>query len=71
MNIRDILRNFQEETITNTESVTKLLVLRSQILQTTLKGMDRKGFDFRRRLYIKFSGETGEDLGGPRREFFR
>ena len=52
-------------------SVTKLLVMRSNILDTAFKGLDRKAVDFKSRLYVKFSGELGEDQGGPRREFFR
>jgi hypothetical protein len=33
--------------------------------------MDKKTINLRGKLYIKFSGEIGEDHGGPRREFFR
>ena len=69
-NVTDILKTYQQETVTE-ESVTKLLILRSNILDSALKGIGRKAVNFQSRLYIKFSGEIGEDLGGPRREFFR
>lgn len=68
--LKGILQAFQEDTVRD-DSKTKLLVQRSRIVETTLKGLDRKVMDFKSRLYIKFSGELGQDEGGPRREFFR
>jgi hypothetical protein len=50
---------------------TKLIVLRNNILNSAIRAMDKKTINLRGKLYIKFSGEIGEDHGGPRREFFR
>ncbi|XP_052260282.1 G2/M phase-specific E3 ubiquitin-protein ligase-like [Dreissena polymorpha] len=69
-NLQSVLEAFQVETV-DKESVTKLLVMRSDVLNTPLKGLNRKKINFKSSLYIKFSGEMGEDQGGPRREFFR
>ena len=65
----DILKTYQQETVTE-DNVTKLLVLRSNIPDTALKGIDRKAVNLKSRLYVKFSGEIGEDERGPRRELF-
>lgn len=68
--VTEVLEDFQKQTVTD-DTVTKLLVQRSRMLETALKGLDRKSINFNSRLYIKFTGELGEDQGGPRREFFR
>ncbi|XP_052215909.1 uncharacterized protein LOC127834252 isoform X10 [Dreissena polymorpha] len=69
-NLQSVLKAFQVGTV-DKESVTKLLVMRSDVLNTALKGLNRKKINFKSSLYVKFSGEIGEDQGGPRREFFR
>ncbi|WAR15302.1 hypothetical protein MAR_005407 [Mya arenaria] len=44
---------------------------RSRVLESTFRAITRKSFNPNGQLYVKFSGEMGEDYGGPRREFFR
>lgn len=48
-----------------------LLIHRRRILDSTLRAVGRVGFDFNSTFKVTFSGEMGEDLGGPRREFLR
>ncbi|KAH3880928.1 hypothetical protein DPMN_004850 [Dreissena polymorpha] len=68
--VEEIMKQFQMETVTS-DTIFKILVQRSRVLETALKGLDRKSINFKSKLYIKFSGEMGEDAGGPRQEFFR
>ncbi|WAR27490.1 G2E3-like protein, partial [Mya arenaria] len=50
---------------------TDVIVFRSFVLESTFRAITRKSFNPNRQLYVKFSGEMGDDYGGPRREFFR
>ena len=54
----------------NPDTRSTLIVSRSNVLKSTFKAMTRS-FSPSSKLYIKFSGEIGQDYGGPRREFFR
>ena len=56
--MNDILKTYQQETVTEV-TVTKLLVLRCNILDTALEGIDRKAVNLKSRLYVKLSGEIG------------
>lgn len=40
-------------------------------MDSAFRALERKTFKLHGKLYIKFSGEIGEDCGGPTREFFR
>ena len=68
--LQEALKTLNAKTV-ESESRTKLIVIRSNILESTLRSLDRKNINLQAKLYIKFSGEIGEDYGGPRREFFR
>ncbi|XP_065906067.1 G2/M phase-specific E3 ubiquitin-protein ligase-like [Dysidea avara] len=46
-------------------------VRRSNLLQDALKEARKKKFDVNKRMKVTFVGESGVDLGGPKREFFR
>ncbi|XP_069109305.1 G2/M phase-specific E3 ubiquitin-protein ligase-like isoform X2 [Argopecten irradians] len=48
-----------------------ILVSRENILKSTLRFVRRDNFNFCRKFKVAFSGEEGEDLGGPKREFLR
>ena len=57
-NLQSILKAFQVETV-DEEYITKLLVLRSDVLNMALKGLNRRTINFKSSLYVKFSGELG------------
>jgi hypothetical protein len=67
------LKTVLDEFVSKTQEETKcsLLVSRRNVLDSTLRAFQRPSMKFTSRIYIKFSGEIGEDYGGPRREYFR
>lgn len=67
--LEDIIRNFQEKAVDNTK--TELIIFRRKVLESAFRGIQRPTFKLNSRIYVKFSGEIGQDHGGPRREFFR
>ncbi|KAK3090577.1 hypothetical protein FSP39_012823 [Pinctada imbricata] len=68
--VGEILQKFGE-TAVNTNERTELIIFRKKILESAFLGMARPAFKLNAKIYIKFSGEIGQDYGGPRREFFR
>ena len=48
-----------------------IIVQRRFFLSSVLRAVQKGNFDFRKPLYVIFSGEEAEDHGGPRREFFK
>jgi len=48
-----------------------IIVSRIKVLESAYRGLGRKAFNHRRKMYIKSSVELGQDYGGPRREYFR
>lgn len=42
-----------------------------KLLQSTFRAVSRPNFNFLLPFHVSFSGEIGDDLGGPKREFFR
>lgn len=64
------MKKLQEKAITKDQRST-VIVSRSNVLKSAFSAMTRGVFEPKGRLYVKFSGEMGEDYGGPRREFFR
>lgn len=66
--LEDIIRNFQEKAVDNTK--TELIIFRRKVLESAFRGIQRPTFKLNSRIYVKFSGEIGQDHGGPRREFF-
>ena len=68
--LEQILKDYQDTTV-DKDVRTDLIVSRTKVLHSAYRGLDRKSFNPRGKLYIKFSGELGQDYGGPRREFFR
>lgn len=67
--LEDIIRNFQEKAVDNTK--TEFIIFRRKVLGSAFRGIQRPTFKLNSRVYVKFSGEIGQDHGGPRREFFR
>ncbi|KAK3099883.1 hypothetical protein FSP39_011220 [Pinctada imbricata] len=68
--VGEILQKFGE-TAVNTNERTELIIFRKKILESAFLEMARPAFKLNAKIYIKFSGEIGQDYGGPRREFFR
>ena len=68
--IGDIITSFQERAV-ETNTKTELIIFRRKVLESGFRGISRPTFKLNSRIYVKFSGEIGEDHGGPRREFFR
>ncbi|XP_060595302.1 G2/M phase-specific E3 ubiquitin-protein ligase-like [Ruditapes philippinarum] len=48
-----------------------VVIHRQRIIESTKRAMNRNEFSYYKKPKIVFSGEMGEDLGGPRREYFR
>ena len=65
----DLLRAFQEKNRKN-ERI-NFVVSRTRPLESAVRMLGRKNINLLNKVFVKFSGEIGEDYGGPRREFFR
>ena len=63
------MNEFQRQAVE--DGTLKLVIFRSNVLESALRALSRKSVNLKSKLFIKFSGEMGEDHGGPRREFFR
>lgn len=48
-----------------------MLINRENVLKSALRIVKRDEFSFCKPLKVTFSGEDGEDFGGPTREFLR
>ena len=68
--VEQILNQFQMRAI-NSNDTTKIVIFRRKVLESAYMAMARPSFKLCAKLYVKFSGEMGQDCGGPRREFFR
>lgn len=69
--LSDVLQKFRDDTIKNFHTTTSFIIMRRKVLESSFMAMRRNTFKPMANLYIKFSGEMGEDYGGPRREYFR
>lgn len=67
--LQQLLEQFQQQV--KGKETCPIVILRKRLLQTCLTAMSEPTFDFLKLPCIHFSGEDAEDLGGPRREFFR
>ena len=67
--LMESLLKFQEQV--KCQETCEVLVLRKRLLQTCLNAVKEPSFDYFKIPSIYFSGEEAEDLGGPKREFFR
>lgn len=67
--LEEVMKEFQESAVEDCQL--KLVIFRSSVLDSALRALTRKSVNLKSKLFIKFSGEIGEDHGGPRREFFR
>ena len=66
-----ILQDFQGTYIENDKS-SNYIISRRNPLDTALKAIQKKtADDLKCKMFVKFTGEIGQDHGGPRREFFR
>jgi len=67
----DVLREFVDDNLDNqSESRVNAVISGKNVLSSALRALERGKFSFVRPVHIMFSGEDGEDSGGPRREFF-
>lgn len=55
----------------NRDNKQEIIVSRRNVLRSAFNALKRHYIDMRCKLYVKFSGEMGDDHGGPRRDFFR
>lgn len=53
------------------EDVQHLIIRRKHLFPDALKAFKRSMFDVSKHLRVRFLGESAQDEGGPRREFFR
>lgn len=60
---------FQERYIK--EDHTNCVISRAKPLDSAIRSLERKSVNLHNKLFVKFSGEIGEDHDGPRKEFFR
>ena len=60
-----------KESLVKDEPPAEVVVHRGTILQSTLRAVSRLNFKFTLPFHVSFSGELGDDFGGPKREFFR
>lgn len=67
--LKESLENFQQQV--KDEETCEVVILRKKLLQTCLTAVKEPSFDYFKIPCIYFSGEEAEDLGGPKREFFR
>ena len=49
----------------------EMVIKRKCLLKSTMRLVKRETFNICRPIKIYFSGEDGDDLGGPRREFLQ
>ncbi|KAJ8046169.1 G2/M phase-specific E3 ubiquitin-protein ligase [Holothuria leucospilota] len=63
------LIKMREKTVSNLENA--IVIRRKKVIKTALNAIQNPGFSFANVPKVCFSGEEAEDLGGPRREFFR
>lgn len=66
----DILKEHRERSILCEEN-NQIIVRRAKLLPTAFNAIKSPKFNCCKNLIVRFSGETGQDTGGPRREFFR
>ncbi|CAG2221928.1 G2H3 [Mytilus edulis] len=67
--LTELLKGLQQKV--NRDDKQEIIVSRRNVLRSAFNALKRHYFDMRCKLYVKFSGEMGDDHGGPRREFFR
>lgn len=71
LTLSEVLKNFKDETVKLFNTTTSFIIMRRKVLDSSFLAMRRQSFSPVANLYVKFSGEMGEDYGGPRREYFR
>ena len=55
----------------NQEDVQHIIVRRKHLLKDAMKAFSKPKFEVSKYLRVRFIGESAQDEGGPRREFFR
>ncbi|CAG2187251.1 G2H3 [Mytilus edulis] len=68
--LKSCLKELREQFQDNCTSVQRIIVFRKSFW-TAFFALSKTTFNQNAELYVKFSGEMGDDQGGPRREFFR
>ncbi|XP_069105066.1 uncharacterized protein [Argopecten irradians] len=73
LTLESVLEWWQKKTIiyNGTDDGSQLLISRSNILKSTIRVVKRDSFNYCSKFKVHFSGEDGDDLGGPKREFLR
>ncbi|KAK3107115.1 hypothetical protein FSP39_007522, partial [Pinctada imbricata] len=69
--LQGILQWWIGKTLVKDDEITEILVQRGRVLSSTLRVMSRPSFKLTSPMKCVFSGESGDDLGGPSREYFR
>ena len=69
--VQDTIQKFIAENAKTDSDPACILIRRKDIMQTTIKAIERKKFSFFKPLVVSFSGEDGVDSGGPKREYLR
>lgn len=65
---RSLLKKWVDKTLQHSDQQT-IVVQRERLLATTFRCVRKAAFNWTQPLQIVFSGEDGDDQGGPRREF--
>ncbi|XP_053372913.1 uncharacterized protein LOC123530785 [Mercenaria mercenaria] len=66
--IEQVIKDFHVAAV-NKDVRINVIVSQSRVLDSAFLGICRKSFNLKGQLYVKFSGEDGQDHGGQRREF--
>ena len=69
-NLVVLLKEHQQKSILREEEH-QIIVRRAKLLPTAFNAIKSPIFNCCKKLVVRFSGEAGQDTGGPRREFFR
>jgi len=70
LSLKGLLSWWIQQTLTTDEPVL-MLIHRANILKSTMRIVSREDWNCCCPIKITFSGEDGDDLGGPQREFLR
>ncbi|XP_033756612.1 uncharacterized protein LOC117339234 isoform X2 [Pecten maximus] len=71
LTMEGILSWWKKQSLVLVENPCEIVIMRSDLLKSALRVMRRESFNFCEPFKVTYSGEDGDDLGGPRREFLR
>lgn len=70
MDLATILKSYQAQHLSE-ELVSVICIRRKKLLESAIKAISRSTFSWTHSPHIEFVGEDADDMGGPKREFFR